>query len=104
MRWYEKIINCLTKITDQVSHIEHMQSERYIVWNERGYNDFVTGGKHAEKCYLAAVDLYTKQEFDPWIEQIEKEFENADFAWSLNSMQIEEDTGFFHYEWYIEVI
>lgn len=50
------------------------------------------------------TDLFTKQEFDPWVEAFEEAMSSHGMAWYLNSVQFEEDTGFTHYEWAWEVL
>ena len=97
--WYEKIIEAHLAVTDQVSHAEHMKSDRYFVWQEDGANDFQADGIHAEKAVTGTTDLYTKMEFDPWKDQLSAAFDNAGIPWYINSIQYEEDTGYFHYEW-----
>ena len=68
-----------------------------------GANDFEAGGVHAEKAVTGSTDLFTKQEFDPWRDELEAAFDAAELVWSLNSCQFEEETGFWHYEWDWEV-
>ena len=70
---------------------------------EDGANDFEAGGVHAEKAVTGSTDLFTKQEFDPWRDELEAAFDAAEIVWSLNSCQFEEETGFWHYEWDWEV-
>ena len=105
MSWWEKIIAVHLQVTDKVSHGERMQSERYFVWQEESENDCILDGRHAEKAVPGSTDLFTKQEFDPWKDQMEQAFDNApDILWRLNSIQFEEDTGFWHYEWLWTVV
>lgn len=104
MSWQETIIAAHLAVTDQVSHNERMKSDRYFVWGERGCNDLEAGNSHVERAVLGYTDLFTKQEFDPWKEQLEQAFDEAGIAWGLNSVQYEEETGFTHYEWYWEVV
>ena len=68
MKWYEKIIAVHLAVTDQVSHAEHMKSDRYFVWQEDGANDLEADGLHVERAITGSTDLFTKQEFDPWKE------------------------------------
>lgn len=104
MTWYEKIIAVHLAVTDEVSHAEHMQSDRYFVWQEDGQNAFYAGCKRAEQAVTGTTDLYTKMEFDPWKAQFEAALNgDPEIAWGLNSVQYEEDTGFYHYEWVWEV-
>lgn len=104
MKWYEKIIAVHLAVTDQVSHAEHMKSDRYFVWQEDGANDLEADGLHVERAITGSTDLFTKQEFDPWKEQFESALEASGLPWSYNSFQYEEETGYYHYEWYWEVI
>lgn len=104
MEWHEKIIAVHLAVTDQVSHAEHMKSDRYFVWQEDGANDLEADGLHVERAITGSTDLFTKQEFDPWKEQFEAALEASGLPWSYNSFQYEEETGYYHYEWYWEVI
>lgn len=104
MTWYETIIAAHTAVTDSVSHNERMKSDRYFVWGENGSDDLEASNVHAEKAVTGYTDLYTKQEFDPWKEEIEESFDKYGIFWSLNSVQYEEETGFTHYEWYWSVV
>ena len=62
MSWYETIIAAHTAVTDQVSHLERMRSERYFVWQEDGRNDLEADGEHVETAVTGSTDLYTRQE------------------------------------------
>lgn len=99
MTWYERIIAVHTSVTDKVAHAYQMKEDRYFVWQEDGANDFQADGIHAEKAVTGTTDLYTKMEFDPWKDQLSAAFDNAGIPWYINSIQYEEDTGYFHYEW-----
>lgn len=100
MTWYEKIVAAHTAVTDAVSHGHRMKSDRYFVWQEDGTDDLVADGRHVEKAVTGTTDLFTRLEFDPWREELEKQFdENSSISWCLNSVQYEENTGFWHYEW-----
>lgn len=99
MEWYEKIIAAHTAVTDKVSHSERLKSDRYFVWEEEGSADFIADGKHAEKAVTGTTDLFTKTEFDQWKEEFEKALDGLNIPWELLSINYEEDTGFYHYEW-----
>lgn len=101
--WAQRIIAAHLAVTDAVSHGGRLSSDRYLVWQEDGSNDFRAGDVHAEKAVTGTTDLFTKQEFDPWREALEASFDAAPLVWRLNSVQYEEDTGFWHYEWTWEV-
>lgn len=102
--WAQRIITAHLSVTNAVSHGGRLQSDRYFVWQEDGANDFEAGGIHAEQAVTGSTDLFTKQEFDPWRSAMEAAFDASGFiVWYLNSIQYEEDTGFWHYEWSWEV-
>ncbi len=103
MTWYEKIIKAHTDVTESVSHSERMQSDRYFVWQEEGTHDFEAENRHAERAVTGSTDLFTKREFDPWVPLLGESFSRYGIAWALNSIQYEEDTEFYHYEWKWEV-
>lgn len=105
MTWYEKIIAAITAVTDAVSHGGRLKSDRYFVWQEDGANDYTANNRHAEKAVTGTTDLFTKLEFDPWKDAYETSLDKSpEIAWSLNSVQFEDDTGFWHYEWSWEVL
>lgn len=99
MTWYEKIIAVHTTVTNAVSHGGRLKSERYFVWQEDGAQNFKANGRHVEKAVTGSTDLFTKQEFDPWKDEFETAIDASGIAWYLNSVQFEEQTGFWHYEW-----
>lgn len=102
-QWYETIIAAHLSVTDAVSHSERMQSERYFVWQEDGQNALFADNAHAERVITGATDLYTKQEFDPWGEQLGETFTRYGVAWELSLLEYEEETGFYHWRWDWEV-
>lgn len=105
MTWYEKIIAVHTAVTDQVSHSEHMQSDRYFVWQEENQTDLISDNRHGEIIVTGSTDLFTKQEFDPWKAAFEAAMNDSPcISWNLESIQYEEETGFYHYEWLWKVM
>jgi hypothetical protein len=104
MTWYKRVIAAHTAVTDAVSHAQRLKSSRYFVWQEDGANDLEAGNIHIEKAVTGTTDLFTKREFDPWKDAFEQSLDRSGLAWYLNSVQYEEDTGFWHYEWVWEVV
>lgn len=104
MKWHEKIIQAHLQVTNAVSHSRRLQSDRYFVWQEDGSSDLVLDNVHAERAVTGTTDLFTKQEFDPWADEIGEALSSFGIAWSLVSIDYEEDTGFFHYSWDWEVV
>ncbi len=104
MRWYEKIIAAHTAVTSAVSHIMHLKSERYFVWQEDGENVLYADGEYSARAMSGSTDLYTKQEFDPWVDELGKSFRENDIPYSYIFVEYEEDTGFYHHSWDWEVL
>ena len=103
MSWVDAIVSAHRAVTDVVSHGGRMQSERYFVWQEDGANDLEANDGHVERAVSGTTDLFSKTEFDPWGPALEQALTEAGIAWYLNSVQYEEETGFWHWEWVWEV-
>lgn len=103
MTWQERIIAAHTAVTDAVSHAERLQSDRYFVWMEDGSNDLAADDRHAERAVTGVTDLYSKTEFDPWADALGESLSDYGISWSLQSVDYEEETGFFHWSWDWEV-
>ena len=104
MAWSDTIKAAHLEVTTAVSHAKRLKSQRYFVWQEDGANDLTAGNSHAERAVQGTTDLFTKQELDPWVDQLGEALSRHGVAWYLNSVDYEEDTGFFHYEWVWEVV
>lgn len=104
MKWHEKIIAAHLVVTDAVSHSRRLNSTRYFVWQEDGANDLLLDDHHAERVVTGTTDLFTTEEFDPWADALGESFSTMGIAWSLVSVDYEEDTGFYHYSWDWEVV
>lgn len=104
MRWYETIVAAHREVTDRVSHWKRLKSERYFVWQEDGANDLDANNGHVEKAVTGSTDLFTKLEFDPWVDALEDALSGYGIAWKLVSVDYEEVTGFTHYSWDWEVL
>lgn len=82
----------------------HKKPDKYIVWAEEGQS----GANHADdrmtvQTIQGTIDYFTKTEDDPNFQLIQKKLNSSDLVWRLNSIQREEDTKYFHYEWVWEV-
>lgn len=99
----KRLVAAHTAVTDAVSHGARMKSSRYFVWQEDGSHDLIADDRHVEKAITGTTDLFTRQEFDPWIEQFERSLDARGICWGLNSVQYEPETGYWHYEWVWEV-
>lgn len=103
MKWYERIIAAHVAVTNDVSHSERVQSDRYFVWQEDGSRDLMAENGHGEQAMTGQTDLFTKMEFDPWGDELGESLTNHGIAWSLVGVEYEEETGFYHWSWDWEV-
>ena len=95
--WAMTLSGALTDVTEAVSHKKRLKSTRYFVWQEDGANDLSADGGHAECAVTGSLELYAQMEFDPWASEIGEALTNAGIAWSLVSVEVEEEPGFTHY-------
>ena len=75
----------------------------YGVYAEDGANDLIANGKHSERVLQGTVDYFTRDDSGTPKTTVETALDGAGIAWYLNSVQLEEDTGYIHYEWVFEV-
>lgn len=72
----------------------------YLVWAETGEgDDFAADNRKAERIITGTVDCFSKQEYDPLFDAVEKMLEKKTKSWTLESVQYEEETNLIHYAW-----
>lgn len=76
----------------------------YGVYSEDGANDLVADNVHAERAVEGTVDYFTRDDTLAAQPVIEAALITAGCAWYLNSVQLENDTGYIHLEWVFQVI
>lgn len=88
-----------------VSHFKaHRQADRYLVWAEEGAARALwCDGRLTEQAIQGTVDYFTRTEYDPYVEKIQRALGDAGIAFRLSSIQYEQDTKYTHYEWIWEV-
>lgn len=75
----------------------------YGVYAEDGANDLIAGNVHVEKVLQCTVDYFTRDDSGAPKTAIEAALESVPVAYYLNSIQFENDSGYIHYEWVVEV-
>ncbi len=86
-------------------YFAHKQTNNYIVWAEDSESNSGSADNHKTiQCIQGTIDYFTKTEFDPVFDLIQKKLNSADMSWRLNSVQYEQETGYIHYEWTWEVV
>lgn len=77
-----------------------MENAPWLIWAEDSGAELVTGNHVAEQAIKGSTDYFTKDEFDPAIDAIQEAQNTLEgFAWTLNSVQYEDQTDLIHYEW-----
>ena len=98
----KKIGDILGTIEDlPVGHYEYFGNEdRYAVWAEDREQSSVEGDNYKTgQAIQGTIDLFTKQDMDPTVDQIQKALKAEKISFYLNSTQYEDETGFIHFEW-----
>lgn len=94
----------LSRITDAY-HYRRPQKKRgnWIVWAEQGEaQSFHADNRKREQVIDVIVDCFTSEEYDPVLDDIQSLLQEWG-AWSLASVQYEEETNLIHYEWNITI-
>ena len=72
----------------------------YVVWQETGEDSSLEADNvKASYALTGSIDLYTKTEFDPFIDSIFLALNTAGIGFALESVQYEDDTKYIHYTW-----
>ena len=80
---------------------DHFPTGDYGVYAEDGENALIADQTHTECSMRFTVDYFTRDDSDAIRTTIETALDA--FSWYLNSVQYEDDTGYIHYEWVVEV-
>lgn len=72
----------------------------YAVWAEDSESDqFEADNYKAEQSIGGSLNYFTKQEYDPVLDDIQELLNSHKLIWNLESVQYEPETGLIHYEW-----
>lgn len=101
----KRVRDALLTITEDPCHFEaENKGNHYIVWQEDSEGESLhADDKHEIMVISGTIDLFTKQEYDPWVQEITRALENAEITCRIESIQYEDETGYIHYEWRFEV-
>lgn len=79
------------------------KKDNWIVWAEQGEaQSFHSDNKKQEQVIDVIVDCFTSKEYDPVLDEIQSLLQKWG-AWSLISVQYEDETNLIHYEWDITI-
>ena len=84
-----------------VSHYTASKKEdKYIVWAEDGDGDSgYADNRVTTRVVEGTIDFFTRTKDDPTADRIEDVLNNGKIAWRLSSVQYEDQTRYYHYEW-----
>lgn len=101
----KKIRDVLLTVSEDVYHYEAMQKkDKYIVYAEDMEGGSVeAGNRKVEQSIQGTIDYFTKTDWDETVDRIQEALKAACISFYLNSVQLEEETGYQHYEWVWEV-
>lgn len=75
----------------------------YGVFSEDGGDQFDANNQNAEQSTTGTIDYFTRDDTGTAQRAIETALKNIQqefvFAWNLNTIQYEQDTGYIHFEW-----
>lgn len=106
MTYNQKLLavrNALTGISE--SNVYHYfapggHPDPYVVWAETGEdNSLEADNRKASYALTGSIDLFTKTEFDPFIDSVFNALNAAEIGFELESVQFEDDTKYIHYSW-----
>lgn len=86
---------------ENVYHYEKAEdsSVPYAVWQEDGEdNSFHANNRKEEQVITGTLDYFTQEEFDSVVDDIQEAL-NGVCAWTLDSVQYEDETKLIHYTW-----
>ena len=102
----ERVRLALVSLPVDVFHYHAFKKkDRYIVWAEQAAGGSVAADDRKQDYSISGyIDFFTREEHDPVVDMVSKRLKSAGIAFSLNSVQYEEETRYIHYEWLFEVV
>lgn len=83
-----------------VSHYRRIAKPPFLVWAEDGEDYSFDADNHKqEQAIRGFIDYFTKQEFDQTVDEVQEILNTQPVAWSLDSVDYEDDTNLIHYRW-----
>ena len=98
----KKIRDAMNGVSNQVYHYKRPKDVKpaWIVWQEDGSStDMWANNRMSEQQLHGTVDLYTLQEYDPLIDEIQEALNGVMGGWNLQMVDYEDETNLIHYEW-----
>ena len=94
-----KFSEVIAGIVSNAYHYERANKDfPCAVWQEDGMDLMKANDRCAEISVYGSIDYFTKEEFDPAIDNLFDGLTSEGICWSVESTQYEEETGLIHYE------
>ena len=107
MKCLQKVKAALLTVIDaaKLYHLEALKAEYpYCIWAEDGGGEQLNGDNYMlHQSVQGTIDYYTRDEYDPVVDDIQAALNAARISFYLNSVQYEDDTKATHWEWVFEV-
>ena len=71
----------------------------YAIWQENAEQSFHSDNTKSERSLEGVIDFYTLNESDPKLDEIEAALVNMKAAWTLSSVDYEDETQLIHFSW-----
>lgn len=95
--------NELTCVCREVWHYKRPPNTKppFLVWAEDGEGEYsmIADNHKVEQSIHMYIDYFTKEEFDPAVDEIQDILNAYGSEWRLNDIQYEEDVNLIHYTW-----
>jgi biotin synthase-related radical SAM superfamily protein len=88
-----------------VTHYRRVSTFPFAVWTEDGEaNSFSADDRKQEQKIAGYIDYFTKVEFDETADLIQEILQEEGVAWTLSTVDYEEETNLIHFRWMWEVV
>lgn len=95
----KRVRDALTVLSVNVYHYwRPKMAAPFVVWQEDSGRTFEADNRTEEMIAAGTLDIYSKTEYDPLFDSVMDALTDAGVAWSLESIQYEDETGLIHYE------
>ena len=96
--------DALVGISDKVTVSHYWRANLkapFIIWQEDGEDNSLTANnRKVEQGIYGVVDFYTKKEYDPVFDAIQKALNDLeDFTFRYEATEREDETGLIHHSW-----
>lgn len=103
----DELVQLLTAITQNTYHYAAPPNTQppYIVWQEFSQSDTMDAdGEQDQYAVSGTIDIFSLMEKEPIVKQVRESLNDSEIAFSLKSVQYEQDTGLIHWEYEFDLV